>query len=141
MLVLVIYNVFQDGFDSALTYLFSLISVKSTVALFWRRLAAFSEAWPCRHDDFRILPSSQRFDSKGALIIIPIDTLVALLAGMMIFPIVFRFDLDPASGTGLIFQTLPIAFVRYRRATLSPSSSSPISLAAITSMVGFLSRL
>jgi NSS family neurotransmitter:Na+ symporter len=38
------------------------------------------------------------------------DTLVALLAGMAIFPIVFANGLEPASGPGLIFQTLPIAF-------------------------------
>ena len=39
------------------------------------------------------------------------DTLVAILAGVIIFPIVFTYDLDPSSaGPGLIFQTLPIAF-------------------------------
>lgn len=38
------------------------------------------------------------------------DTAVALLAGIAIFPIVFANDLHPASGPGLIFQTLPIAF-------------------------------
>lgn len=38
------------------------------------------------------------------------DTLVALLAGMAIFPIVFAHGLTPGAGPGLIFQTLPIAF-------------------------------
>jgi NSS family neurotransmitter:Na+ symporter len=38
------------------------------------------------------------------------DTLVALLAGVAIFPIVFAYGLDPGSGPGLIFETLPIAF-------------------------------
>ncbi len=38
------------------------------------------------------------------------DTLVALLAGMAIFPIVFANGLEPGAGPGLIFQTLPIAF-------------------------------
>lgn len=40
------------------------------------------------------------------------DTLVALLAGMAIFPIVFAHGLMPGAGPGLIFQTLPIAFGR-----------------------------
>ena len=36
---------------------------------------------------------------------------IAVLAGIIIFPIVFTYDLDPNSaGPGLIFQTLPIAF-------------------------------
>ncbi|MEZ5543128.1 MAG: sodium-dependent transporter [Pseudomonadota bacterium] len=39
-----------------------------------------------------------------------LDTMVALLAGMAIFPIVFANNLEPGSGPGLIFQTLPIAF-------------------------------
>ena len=39
------------------------------------------------------------------------DTFVAILAGIIIFPIVFTYNLDPSSaGPGLIFQTLPIAF-------------------------------
>jgi NSS family neurotransmitter:Na+ symporter len=38
------------------------------------------------------------------------DTVVALLAGMAIFPIVFASGLEPSAGPGLIFQTLPIAF-------------------------------
>lgn len=38
------------------------------------------------------------------------DTVVALLAGMAIFPIVFANSLEPGAGPGLIFQTLPVAF-------------------------------
>ena len=48
--------------------------------------------------------------TKSALIIASADTLVALLAGLMIFPLVFSNGLDPASGPGLIFRTLPTAF-------------------------------
>ncbi len=47
---------------------------------------------------------------QNAVIIAGMDTLVALLAGMAIFPIVFAYGLEPGSGPGLIFQTLPIAF-------------------------------
>ncbi len=39
-----------------------------------------------------------------------IDTLVALMAGLAIFPIVFANGLDAAAGPGLVFVTLPIAF-------------------------------
>ena len=48
--------------------------------------------------------------TKSALIIAGADTIVALLAGLMIFPLVFGNDLDPGSGPGLIFRTLPAAF-------------------------------
>lgn len=45
-----------------------------------------------------------------ALAIAFADTGVALLAGLMIFPIVFAVGLDPAAGPTLVFQTLPFAF-------------------------------
>jgi len=44
------------------------------------------------------------------LIIVSLDTVVALLAGLAIFPLVFVNDLNPAIGPGLIFETLPLAF-------------------------------
>ncbi len=46
------------------------------------------------------------------------DTLVALMAGMAIFPIVFAHGLEPGAGPGLIFQTLPIAFGNMPAGTL-----------------------
>lgn len=39
-----------------------------------------------------------------------LDTLVALVAGLAIFPIVFANQLDPGAGPGLMFITLPVAF-------------------------------
>ncbi|MDD5460513.1 MAG: sodium-dependent transporter [Methylococcales bacterium] len=48
--------------------------------------------------------------AKTTFIIAGADTVVALMAGIAIFPIVFANNLHPGSGPGLIFQTLPIAF-------------------------------
>lgn len=48
--------------------------------------------------------------TSSALMIALLDSVVALMAGMAIFPIVFANGLEPGSGPGLIFQTLPIAF-------------------------------
>ncbi|WP_339516271.1 sodium-dependent transporter [Pseudomonas sp. RL_15y_Pfl2_60] len=39
-----------------------------------------------------------------------LDTLVALTAGLALFPIVFAAGLEPGGGPGLMFVTLPIAF-------------------------------
>lgn len=47
---------------------------------------------------------------RAAVTIATVDTLVAILAGLAIFPLVFANGLDPAEGPGLIFVTLPIAF-------------------------------
>jgi len=39
-----------------------------------------------------------------------LDTLVALVAGIVIFPIVFTYGLAPSAGPGLFFKTLPVVF-------------------------------
>ncbi len=38
------------------------------------------------------------------------DTLIAILAGVAIFPAVFAFGIEPSSGPGLVFITLPNVF-------------------------------
>jgi NSS family neurotransmitter:Na+ symporter len=48
--------------------------------------------------------------AKTTFLIAGADTLVALMAGMAIFPIVFANHLQAGAGPGLIFVTLPVAF-------------------------------
>lgn len=38
------------------------------------------------------------------------DTLVSVLAGIAVFPVVFTFGLEPGVGPGLLFQTIPLVF-------------------------------
>ncbi len=47
---------------------------------------------------------------RTAVSIALMDTVVALLAGLAIFPVVFANGLEASAGPGLIFQTLPLAF-------------------------------
>jgi neurotransmitter:Na+ symporter, NSS family len=46
----------------------------------------------------------------NAAIVVIFDTMVAMLAGMVIFPALFAFGLEPNSGPGLLFVTLPNLF-------------------------------
>jgi len=55
---------------------------------------------------------------QASMLIALADTVVALLAGMAIFPIVFANGLEPGAGPGLIFQTLPIAFGHMQGGTM-----------------------
>jgi NSS family neurotransmitter:Na+ symporter len=55
------------------------------------------------------LPASASIPKTIGLVAI-CDTLVALLAGLAIFPLVFGFGLEPGSGAGLVFVSLTIAF-------------------------------
>lgn len=47
-----------------------------------------------------------------AATVVAADTLVAILAGLAIFPLVFAYNLDAGQGPSLIFQTLPLAFAQ-----------------------------
>ena len=42
--------------------------------------------------------------------IVAIDTVVAVLAGLAIFPLVFAYGLTPQAGPSLVFEVLPMAF-------------------------------
>ena len=46
----------------------------------------------------------------SSLSIVALDTLVALLAGLAIFPAVFAMKYSPNAGTGLVFEVLPTVF-------------------------------
>lgn len=47
---------------------------------------------------------------RTALEVTILDTCVALLAGIMIFPAVFHFNIEPSAGVELVFVTLPNVF-------------------------------
>ena len=48
--------------------------------------------------------------AKDATLVAVLDTLVAILSGVMIFPAVFSFDVEPTAGPRLIFEVLPGIF-------------------------------
>lgn len=49
---------------------------------------------------------------RSIFIIVILDVLVALLAGLAIFPILFKYHLSPSQGPGLMFIALPITFAK-----------------------------
>jgi NSS family neurotransmitter:Na+ symporter len=49
---------------------------------------------------------------KTSIIVSLMDTAVAILAGLIIFPAVFSFGLEPGAGPGLVFITLPAVFAQ-----------------------------
>lgn len=47
---------------------------------------------------------------KTSVIIAVLDTAVAIIATLVLFPIIFTFGYEPQAGPGLLFKTLPIIF-------------------------------
>ncbi len=50
--------------------------------------------------------------TRSTLFITLCDTLVAVVAGLVILPAVFAFSLNPSAGPGLVFITLPAVFAQ-----------------------------
>ena len=49
---------------------------------------------------------------KESLLIIAIDTAVAILAGLVVFPVCFSYGVDPQEGPGLVFAAMPEIFAQ-----------------------------
>ena len=76
---------------------------------------------------------------RSAVLITVVDIAVAILAGLVIFPVVFTFDLVPTLGTELAFSTLPTAFdaMRFGR-PVAIAFFGLLFFAALSSAVGLL---
>jgi NSS family neurotransmitter:Na+ symporter len=76
---------------------------------------------------------------SASLIIVVLDTVIALIAGIAIFTAVFSVGLDPAAGPGLIFHTLPSVFIKMPGGYLfSILFFILLSIAALTSAISLL---
>jgi NSS family neurotransmitter:Na+ symporter len=68
-----------------------------------------------------------------------LDTLIALLACLVIFPITFSYGIEPAEGPGLIFTSLPIAFAQMPAGgVLATVFFALLVFAALTSSISLL---
>ena len=113
LLIMVIYGVVAGDMVSAMKFLlepdFSKVTFNTammaigqaffSIGIGMGSLVVFGAYMP---KDFSIVRSSTA--------VILLDTGVAVVAGLAIFPLVFQYGLDAGSGAGLIFQTLPLAF-------------------------------
>ncbi|BDU50204.1 sodium-dependent transporter [Haliovirga abyssi] len=77
-----------------------------------------------------------------ALQVIIADTLVAILAGIVIFPAIFTFGINPAGGPGLAFITLPNVFLKITGGYfIAILFFALLSIAALTSSISILEVL
>ena len=122
LLILVAYGMFATGaFGRALSFLFTPDWSKINGSVL---LAALGHAFFTLSLGMGIMMSYGSYLGqevnllKTARTVVILDTVIALFAGMAIFPLVFANNLEPAAGPGLIFVTLPIAFGNMTGGTL-----------------------
>ena len=139
---LAIANVFIGGMGEALTYLFapdfSKMNAPMLLAAVGQAFFSIGVAMAGMMMFGAYLPDNVSI-ARSAIVIVCADTAVAIVAGLVIFPMVFHNGLDPEGGTGLIFQTLPVAFAQMPGGSvIGTLFFLLLSVAAITSAVGLL---
>jgi len=83
--------------------------------------------------------SRQQNLARDASMVVGLDTLVALLAGLVILPAVFSAGFEPGAGPGLTFMTLPAVFAEMPAGALFGSAFFVLlAIAALTSAVSLL---
>ena len=76
---------------------------------------------------------------SSALIISGLDTLIAIAAAMVLFPVIFTNNMDVAGGPGLLFVTMPVAFYNLPAgAFLATIFFVLLVIAALTSAISML---
>jgi NSS family neurotransmitter:Na+ symporter len=140
---MVLYTLSLEGFGEAVEFLFTPDFTVLSDASIWS--AAFGQAFFSLSVGFGILITYGGYldDStdipRSALIITGADLCVAILAGLVIFPIVFTYGLEPTLGTKLAFVTLPEAFqIMPHGNILAVAFFAILFFAALTSAVSML---
>ena len=100
---------FWQGFDFLFSFDFSKLSQDSVIVALGHAFFTLSLGMGAIMAYGAYMPGNISI-GKTVLVVGLLDTLVALVAGLIIFPIVFTYGLEPGSGPGLLFQTLPVAF-------------------------------
>jgi NSS family neurotransmitter:Na+ symporter len=113
LLVLLGYSVISGEFLRAVEFLFkpdfSVINGSIILAAMGQAFFTLSVGMCTVMAYGAYLPQDASIVGTAAAVV-SADTAIALLSGLVIFPIVFANGLDPSAGPDLIFQALPLSF-------------------------------
>jgi neurotransmitter:Na+ symporter, NSS family len=98
-----------EGIKYYLTPDFTKINSNTILAALGQAFFSLSIGWGIMVTYGSYLPKSQNIVTSG-LWIAGMDSIVALMGGLMIFPAVFAFGKNPAGGPALVFEVLPEVF-------------------------------
>ncbi len=116
IILLVLYSATLDGFGAAVSFLFKPSSFPEGSTFFSVFPSALGQAFFSLSLGMgavvtyaRAVDNAENINSITMQVAI-CDTLIALLAGLATFPIIFTYGMDAAGGAGLAFMALPVAF-------------------------------
>lgn len=142
LLGLVVYSFTLDGFPQSVSFLFSFdtseLSAEGLLEAVGHAFFTLSLGMGA------ILTYGSYLDKKEGLVrtaftVGLLDTAIALVAGLIIFSVVFTFGFEPGAGPGLMFKTLPMLFAKLPGAYfLTIVFFVLVTFAALTSAVSLL---
>ena len=113
MLVLLGYGIVEGRFMEGVEYLFvpdfSALTTDSILAALGQAFFTLSVGMGAIMAYGAYLPNEESIIQTSIAVVLA-DTFIAVLAGLVIFPIVFAFNVPPDAGPGLVFVSLPLAF-------------------------------
>jgi len=142
MFILLGYSVSSGHFGEGLAFMFtpdfSKLTWDSVLAAMGQAFFTLSIGMGAIMAYGAYLPEETSITGASGAVVIA-DTSIAMLAGLVIFPLVFANGLDPADGPGLVFDTLPLAFGKMAGGVFfSTIFFVLLSFAAWTSAIGLM---
>jgi NSS family neurotransmitter:Na+ symporter len=142
MLALLGYSINSGYFGAGMAFMFTpdfdALSWDSVLAAMGQAFFTLSIGMGAIMAYGAYLPQETSITGASTAVVVA-DTLIAMLAGLVIFPLVFANGLDPADGPGLVFFTLPLAFGQMPGGTFFATLFFVLlSFAAWTSAIGLM---
>ena len=142
LLLMIVFSIFNGGFMEGARFLFTVdfSKITGTVVLSAVGQAFFTVgAGSCTMAVYGSYLPAHVSIPRSSLVIVCMDSTVAICAGLAIFPIVFMNGLEPSAGPGLVFLTLPLAFGKITGGTLlGILFLTLLVVAALTSVIAIL---
>ena len=142
MIFMVIYSMINGNFTQAMSFLFapdfSGITSETLLQAMGQAFFSLSLGMGSIMAYGAYMPKDQKVINTS-FTVGSLDTLIAMLAGLAIFPIIFAFNLEPNSGPGLVFISMLSAFNQMQFGQIiGPLFFMLLSIAALSSSISLL---
>ena len=142
MIFMVIYSMINGNFSQAMSFLFapdfSSITSDTLLQAMGQAFFSLSLGMGSIMAYGAYMPKDQKVINTS-FTVGSLDTLIAMLAGLAIFPIIFAFNLEPNSGPGLVFISMLSAFNQMQFGQIiGPLFFILLSIAALSSSISLL---
>jgi NSS family neurotransmitter:Na+ symporter len=142
MIFMVIYSIINGDFTKAMLFLFapdfSNVTSDTLLQAMGQAFFSLSLGMGSIMAYGAYMPKDQKVVSTS-FTVASLDTLIAILAGLAIFPIIYAFNLEPNSGPGLVFVSMLSAFNQMQFGQfIGPLFFILLSVAALSSSISLL---